>query len=80
MKTANYTEGPIGRVEIVSDFLPTPQDLILKEEEKVKVTLALNKSTLDFFKQEAYQHQAKYQRMIRVLLDEYAAHHAVPQE
>lgn len=74
MKTVNYTEGPIGQVEIVPDFLPTPQDLVLQEE-KVKVTLSLNKSTLDFFKQEASQHQAKYQRMIRVLLDKYAAHH-----
>lgn len=80
MKTANYTEGPIGRVEIVPDFLPAPQDLVLQEEEKVKVTLALNKSTLDFFKEQATHHQAKYQRMIRVLLDEYVAHHAVPQE
>ena len=74
MKTVNYTEGPIGQVEIVSDFLPAPKELILQEE-KVKVTLSLNKSTLDFFKQEAVQHQAKYQRMIRVLLDKYAAHH-----
>lgn len=74
MKTIDYTDGPIGQVEIVPDFLPTPKNLVLQEE-KVKVTLSLNKSTLDFFKQEASQHQDKYQRMIRVLLDKYVADH-----
>ena len=77
MPTAKYTEGPIGRIALVPDFLPTPEELVLRGgEEKVKVTLSLNKSTLDFFKQKASRHHAKYQRMIRTLLDQYVAHHA----
>jgi len=74
-QTVKYTEGPIGRLEIVPDFLPSPKDLVFKEA-KVKVTLSLNKSTLDFFKQKAAHHHAKYQRMIRHLLDEYVAHYS----
>ena len=45
MKTANYTDGPIGQVEIVSDFLPIPQELFLQEE---KVTLSLNTYSFSF--------------------------------
>lgn len=72
--TVNYTEGPIGRVQVVSDFLPSPEELTFKEPQ-VKVTLSLSKSTLDFFKQQASSHHGKYQRMIRTLLDEYVAHY-----
>ena len=69
-----YTEGPIGRASIVADFLPAPEDLVFREEQ-VKVTLSLNKSTIDYFKEKASQHHAKYQRMIRTLLDKYVAYH-----
>ena len=69
-----YQDGPIGQVALVADFLPAPENLTFKEE-TVKVTLALNKSTVDFFKDSAAHHRAKYQRMIRVLLDKYAAQH-----
>ena len=70
--TVKYTEGPIGSIKVIPDFLPSPEELIFKETQ-VKVTLSLNKSTLEFFKQQAYCHHGKYQRMIRTLLDEYVA-------
>ena len=38
--TVKYTNGEIGRVEIVEDFLPSPDSLVLREA-NVKVTLAL---------------------------------------
>jgi hypothetical protein len=69
-----YTDEPLGRLKIVPDFLPRPEDLALREE-GVKVTLALSKRSVEFFKNEAREHKTQYQRMIRRLLDAYAAHH-----
>ena len=37
----------------------------------VKVTLALSKKSIEFFKSEAAKHHTQYQRMIRRLLDAY---------
>ena len=68
-----YTDEPIGKVKIIYDFLPTPEELALKDE-TVKVTIALSKASVDFFKKEAKKYNTPYQKMIRRLLDEYAAH------
>ncbi len=68
-----YTDEPIGKVRIISDFLPTPKELALKDE-TVKVTIALSKTSVEFFKKEAKKYNTQYQKMIRRLLDEYAAH------
>jgi predicted DNA binding CopG/RHH family protein len=65
-----YTNEPIGKVEIVQDFLPSPAELAFREE-GVKVTLALSKRSVEFFKSEASKHHTQYQRMIRRLLDSY---------
>jgi len=65
-----YTDEPLGEVEVISDFLPSPEDLAFKED-TVKVTIALSKSSVDFFKREAEKHDTKYQQMIRRLLDAY---------
>ena len=65
-----YTDEPMGDVEVVSDFLPSPAELAYKED-GIKVTLALSKSSVDFLKSEASNHQTHYQRMIRRLLDSY---------
>lgn len=65
-----YTDEPIGDVEVVADFLPSPAELAFKED-GVKVTLALSKRSVDFFKNEAAKHHTQYQRMIRRLLDAY---------
>jgi predicted DNA binding CopG/RHH family protein len=72
-RPVKYTDEPMGEVRVVQDFLPSPEELALKEE-TVKVTIALSKASVDFFMQEARQHKVPYQRMIRRLLDEYAAH------
>jgi len=65
-----YTNESMGEVEVVADFLPSPAELSLRED-GVKVTLALSKSSVAFFKAEASKHQTQYQRMIRRLLDAY---------
>jgi hypothetical protein len=44
-----YTDEPLGKFEIVSDFLPPPENLVFRDE-GVKVTLALSKRSVDFFK------------------------------
>jgi hypothetical protein len=70
-----YTEERLGRLKIVPDFLPRPEDLVFREE-GVKVTIALSRRSVEFFKDEARRHNTQYQRMIRRLLDAYAEHHA----
>ncbi len=69
-----YTDEPLGHLKVVPDFLPRPEDLVFREE-GVKVTLALSKRSVEFFKSEARKHNTQYQRMIRRLLDAYAVHH-----
>ena len=65
-----YTNEPLGDIEVIPDFLPPPAELAFREE-GIKVTLALSKKSVDFFKVEASKHQTQYQRMIRRLLDAY---------
>ncbi|MBW2558725.1 MAG: CopG family transcriptional regulator [Deltaproteobacteria bacterium] len=68
-----YTDEPMGKVKVVSDFLPSPEELALKDE-TVKVTIALSKTSVEFFKNEAKKYNTQYQKMIRRLLDEYTVH------
>lgn len=70
-----YTDEPLGKLKIVRDFLPPPEDLVFRDE-GVKVTIALSKRSVEFFKGEARKHSTQYQRMIRRLLDAYADHHS----
>jgi hypothetical protein len=70
-----YTNEPLGRLRVIRDFLPPPEDLVFRDE-GVKVTIALSKRSVDFFKEEARKHNTQYQRMIRHLLDAYADHHS----
>ena len=65
-----YTDEPLGEVRVIPDFLPSPAELAFREE-GVKVTLALSKKSVEFFKAEATRHHTQYQRMIRRLLDAY---------
>lgn len=70
-KTVKYTDGEIGKVKVVKDFLPPPEKLVLRET-NVKVTLSLSQRSVDFFKREAAKQRVPYQRMIRALVDAYA--------
>lgn len=75
MKTKKkYIEEPMGDAWIVKDFLPKPEQLALKEE-NVKITISLNKSSIEFFKKKAKEQHTSYQKMIRRLLDWYATQH-----
>ena len=72
-----YTDEPLGNLKVVPDFLPRPEELVYRDE-GVKVTIALSKRSIEFFKGEARKHNTQYQRMIRRLLDAYAEHHSQP--
>jgi len=69
-----YTEEPMDNLRIIKDFLPPPDQLVIKEE-NVKVTISLKKSSVSFFKKEAKKNNTSYQKMIRQVIDWYATHY-----
>ena len=71
-KQIRYSDEPIGEIRLVPDFLPSPDELALKNEQ-TKVTIALSSESVAFFKEVAKKHHTQYQKMIRQLLDEYVA-------
>ena len=44
-----YTDEPLGKVSVIKDFLPPPDELVFRRDH-VKVTMSLSKSSVDFFK------------------------------
>jgi len=70
-KKTTESNRPIGKMTRIDDFLPPPEELVVPQE-TVKVTIALSKSSIGFFKHQAKQHHTKYQKMIRQLVDRYA--------
>jgi predicted DNA binding CopG/RHH family protein len=68
----HYTDKPLGELEIIPDFLPSPDELVLKQQQ-TKVTTSLSTESVDFFKAAAKRHNTPYQKLIRQLLDEYVA-------
>ena len=44
-----YSNEPLGKFEVVTDFLPSPSELAFREE-GVKVTLALSRKSVEFLK------------------------------
>lgn len=73
----NYADAPadieraLDEATITSDLLPSPAELVRKTE-KEKITIAIDKRSLDLFKQFAKKHDAKYQTMINDLVGAYA--------
>ena len=71
-----YTNAPkniaaaLKNAKAISDFLPPPEELVLKES-KVKVTISLSSRSVDFFKKHAKKNNTKYQTMIFEVLDRY---------
>ncbi|HUK57450.1 MAG TPA: CopG family transcriptional regulator [Nitrospiria bacterium] len=64
----------MGKLRVIKDFLPPPDQLVLKEE-NVKVTISLKKSSIEFFKKQAKKQHTSYQRMIRQVIDWYTSHY-----
>ena len=73
-RTRKYRHDSLGRMEVFEDFLPPPEQLVLRDD-GVKITISLSKRSVDFFKRHAARSKVPYQKMIRSLLDSYARHH-----
>ena len=69
-KKIKYSDEPLNELRLVSDFLPTPQELSLRNR-NTKITISLSTESIDFFKDQANRHDMQYQKMIRQLLDDY---------
>ena len=67
---SKYTDERLGKLAVVPDFLPSPEELV-RRDDTVKVTISLSKSSIAFFKREAEKHHTQYQKMIRQVLDAY---------
>ena len=68
-----YTDEQMGEARVVKDFLLPPDQLVLNDE-SVKITISLRKSSVEFFKREAQKNHTSYQKMIRQVIDLYTAH------
>jgi predicted DNA binding CopG/RHH family protein len=75
-KKINYTDENIKLGKTVKDFLPSPAELAQKEE-TARITINLNKESVDFFKNEAKKSGIPYQKLIRKVIDLYAHHHTI---
>lgn len=64
----------MGDFVVVKDFLPPPEELI-HAPITVKVTISLSLASINFFKRAAERNNTQYQKLIRRVLDLYAAHY-----
>ena len=74
-KKIKYSDEKLGDIKVVEDFLPKPEELVIKED-TVKVTLNLSRSSIEYFKKLAKEHGSQYQKVIRNLLDSYSSHYS----
>jgi len=72
-KQIQYSNEPLGKLKIVPDFLPSPEELAIRNK-STKITITLSAESVAYFKDTAKKHHMQYQKMIRQLLDEYVAH------
>ena len=72
-KPIQYSNEPLGDIEFIPDFLPSPEQLALKKQ-NTKVTIVLTSESVEYFKKAAKKHHMQYQKIIRELLDEYVSH------
>ncbi len=73
-KKAFDPDMPIGKLTEIPDFLPPPHELA-KAKTTLIVTIGLDPETIAFFKKQAGKHGAKYQKMIREVLERYVTHY-----
>ena len=77
MSNANYVNAPddvrdsLEDPIFVNDLLPSPEEFVRKTK-KEKITIAIDKDSLDLYKRYAKKHNAKYQTMINGVLSSYA--------
>ena len=69
-KKIKYSDVQLNELKLVPDFLPTPQELSLRNR-NTKITISLSTESVNYFKDQANHHDMQYQKMIRQLLDDY---------
>ena len=80
MSNIRYTDAPDDVREsfddpiFVDNLLPPPEEFI-RRAKKEKITISIDKHSLDFYKAYAKKHNAKYQTMINDVLGSYADKH-----
>ena len=72
-KQIQYSNESLGKISLIPDFLPSPQELSVKKE-STKISISLSSESVAYFKEMAKKHNVPYQRIIRELLDNYAQH------
>lgn len=68
--TIKYTDEDLEFGEIMEDFLPPPEKLVLKSI-KVNILLQLTEKNFSFLKEEARKKNLSYQNLIESIIDEY---------
>ncbi|WP_244926576.1 CopG family transcriptional regulator [Leptospira wolffii] len=68
-----------GNMESISsktivDFLPPPNQLVLKEDNS-RITIVLSKKSISFFKEQSKKSGVPYQTIIKRVLDLYTEHY-----
>jgi uncharacterized protein (DUF4415 family) len=77
MSNVSYTDAPddineaLDHAIVIEDFLPSPEEFI-RRAKKEKITIAIDKHSLDLYKKYAKKHDAKYQTMMNDVLGSYA--------
>ncbi len=77
MSNDNYTNAPddvresLENPVFINDLLPPPEEFVRKTK-KEKITIAIDKDSLELYKRYANKHNAKYQTMINGVLSSYA--------
>jgi len=69
-RTKNIIEGTFGKMQKISNFLPKPEDIVLKKPVE-KISLTLDVDTIDFFKRKARRSDTTYQDMIRLFIQKH---------
>ncbi|QQR80981.1 MAG: CopG family transcriptional regulator [Deltaproteobacteria bacterium] len=73
-KRIKYANENIQMGKRVEDFLPSPEEIMMKEK-STRITINLREESLNFFKKEALRLGVPYQRLIRSIIDLYAQRH-----
>ncbi|MCF0261873.1 MAG: BrnA antitoxin family protein [Sphaerochaetaceae bacterium] len=74
-KAEKEIEESLEIANVVEDFLPPPSQL-MKRQKKERITISLDASCLEFFKEAALKTNSKYQTMINEVLVQYANHYS----
>ncbi len=77
MSNARYIDAPddinetLDHAVVIDDFLPSPEEFI-RRAKKEKITVAIDKHSLELYKAYVKEHDAKYQNLINDVVSSYA--------